>query len=75
MLSREVNSMYIIDDCGVRENSYVALDAQLHITEAVKQLRGNEVEPERQVANAKVGIVSGHGGSLAMHATLILGAL
>jgi hypothetical protein len=27
------------------------------------------------VANAQVGIVSGHGGSLAMHATLILGAL
>jgi hypothetical protein len=38
-------------------------------------LRGNEVEPERQVQNAKVGIVSGHGGSLCMHATLILGAL
>jgi len=39
----------------------------------VKQLRGNEVEPERQVKDAKVGIVSGHGGSLAMHATMILG--
>jgi pSer/pThr/pTyr-binding forkhead associated (FHA) protein len=26
--------MYIIDDCGVRVNSYVALDAQLHISEA-----------------------------------------
>jgi hypothetical protein len=55
--------------------SQAHLEGQLHITEAVKQLRGNEVEPERQVANAKVGIVSGHGGSLAMHATLILGAL
>lgn len=54
--------------------SQAHLEGQLHITEAVKQLRGNEVEPERQVANAKVGIVSGHGGSLAMHATLILGA-
>jgi hypothetical protein len=47
----------------------------LHVTEAVKQLRGNEVEPERQVKNAQTGIVSGHGGSLCMHATLILGAL
>ena len=55
--------------------SQAHLEGQLHITEAVKQLRGNEVEAERQVANARVGIVSGHGGSLAMHATLILGAL
>jgi acetyl-CoA acetyltransferase len=55
--------------------SQAHLEGQLHITEAVKQLRGNEVEPERQVGNAKVGIVSGHGGSLAMHATLILGVL
>ena len=55
--------------------SQAHLEGQLHITEAVKQLRGNEVEPERQVKNAKVGIVSGHGGSLAMHATMILGAL
>jgi len=55
--------------------SQAHLEGALHVTEAVKQLRGNEVEPERQVANAKVGIVSGHGGSLAMHATLILGAL
>jgi acetyl-CoA acetyltransferase len=55
--------------------SQAHLEGQLHITEAVKQLRGNEVEPERQVANARIGIVSGHGGSLAMHATLILGAL
>jgi acetyl-CoA acetyltransferase len=54
--------------------SQAHLEGQLHITEAVKQLR-HEVEPERQVANAKVGIVSGHGGSLAMHATMILGAL
>jgi acetyl-CoA acetyltransferase len=55
--------------------SQAHLEGMLHITEAVKQLRGNEVEPERQVKNAKVGIVSGHGGSLAMHATMILGAL
>jgi hypothetical protein len=46
----------------------------LHLTEGVKQLRGGEVEPERQVQNAETGIISGHGGSLAMHATLILGA-
>jgi len=54
--------------------SQAHLEGQLHITEAVKQLRGNEVEAERQVVSAEVGIVSGHGGSLAMHATLILGA-
>jgi len=47
----------------------------LHVTEAARQLRGNEVEPERQVKDAKLGIVSGHGGSLCMHASLILGTL
>lgn len=53
--------------------SQAHIEGMLHITEAVKQLRGGEVEPERQVANAKAGIVSGHGGNLATHATLILG--
>jgi acetyl-CoA acetyltransferase len=51
------------------------IEGMLHVTEAVRQLRGNEVEPERQVKDAKAGIVSGHGGSLCMHASLILGAL
>ncbi len=55
--------------------SQAHLEGMLHVTEAVKQLRGCEVEPERQVANAKVGIVSGHGGNLCMHSTLIVGAL
>ncbi len=54
--------------------SQAHLEGMLHVTEAVKQLRGNEVEPERQVPNARLGIVSGHGGSLCMHATLIVGA-
>ena len=49
------------------------LEGMLHLTEGARQLRGNEVEPERQVADAKAGIISGHGGSLAMHASLILG--
>lgn len=53
--------------------SQAHIEGMLHITEAVKQLRGGEVEPERQVPNARVGIVSGHGGNLACHATLILG--
>ena len=45
----------------------------LHITEAVKQLRGGHVEAERQVEDAKLGIISGHGANLSAHATLILG--
>ncbi len=53
--------------------SQAHIEGMLHITEAIKQLRGNEVEPERQVKDARAGIVSGHGGSLAMHSTLILG--
>lgn len=48
------------------------VEGMLHITEAVKQLRGGEVEPERQVANARCGIVSGHGATLSAHSTLLL---
>jgi acetyl-CoA acetyltransferase len=48
------------------------VEGMLHITEAVKQLRGGEVEPERQVKNARVGIVSGHGATLSCHATMIV---
>ncbi len=48
------------------------VEGMLHITEAVKQLRGGEVEPERQVPNARLGIVSGHGATLSCHATLLL---
>jgi acetyl-CoA acetyltransferase len=53
--------------------SQAHLEGVTHVTEGVKQLRGNEVEPERQVKGAHSGIISGHGGSLAMHASLILG--
>jgi len=49
------------------------VEGMLHITEAVKQLRGGEVEPERQVRDARVGIVSGHGAELGAHSTLLLG--
>jgi len=52
--------------------SHGHVEGMLHITEAVKQLRGNAVEPARQVANANFGIVSGHGANLSAHATLIL---
>ncbi len=50
------------------------VEGMLHLTEAVKQLRGGEVEPERQVPAPKVGIVSGHGATLSAHATLLLSA-
>lgn len=53
--------------------SQAHLEGIMHVTEGVKQLRGDEVEPERQVKDARCGIISGHGGSLAMHASLILG--
>jgi acetyl-CoA acetyltransferase len=53
--------------------SHGHIEGMLHITEAVKQLRGGSVEPERQVAGARLGIVSGHGANLSAHATLILG--
>jgi acetyl-CoA acetyltransferase len=53
--------------------SHGHIEGMQHITEAVKQLRGGCVEPERQVHDAKLGIVSGHGANLSAHATLILG--
>lgn len=52
--------------------SQAHVEGMLHVTEAVKQLRGGAVEPERQVEGAEVGIVSGHGGAFNTHATLIL---
>jgi len=43
-----------------------------HITEAVKQLRG-EVEEPRQVRDAKAGLINGLGGHFSAHTALILG--
>jgi acetyl-CoA acetyltransferase len=48
-------------------------DGILHVTEAVKQLRG-QAGP-RQVANARIGLVSGGAGVLAVHASLLLEAM
>jgi len=42
-----------------------------HITEAVRQLRG-EVEPERQVKNPKVGFISGVGGIFSSVSAMLL---
>jgi acetyl-CoA acetyltransferase len=42
-----------------------------HVTEAVRQLRG-EVEPERQVNDAKIGFVSGVGGVFSSVSALLL---
>jgi len=50
--------------------SEVHIEGMNHIIEAVRQLRGTC--NERQVKDAKIGLVSGNGGYLSTHATLIL---
>ena len=53
--------------------SQAHIEGMLHVVEAVRQLQGGKVEPERQVRGARFGIVSGHGGSANTHSTLLLG--
>jgi acetyl-CoA acetyltransferase len=53
--------------------SHAHVEGMAHIVEAVRQLRGGEVEPERQLDQPRVGIVSGNGGVGSTHGTLILG--
>jgi acetyl-CoA acetyltransferase len=48
------------------------VEGMLQIVEAVRQLR-REHPAERQVPEAKVAVVSGHGGNTVCHSTLILG--
>jgi acetyl-CoA acetyltransferase len=47
------------------------VEGMLQIVEAVRQLR-HEYAPERQVKDASVALVSGHGGNTVCHSTLIL---
>ncbi len=53
---------------GLLSHGYI--DGMTHITEAVKQIRGNC--GERQAKEAKWGLVTGNGGDLATHANLVL---
>jgi acetyl-CoA acetyltransferase len=47
------------------------VEGMLQVVEAVHQLRGDR-PPERQVKDAEIGIVSGHGGNTVCHSTLLL---
>jgi acetyl-CoA acetyltransferase len=49
------------------------VEGMLQIVEAVRQLR-HEHPIDRQVKNAQLALVSGHGGNTVCHSTLILGA-
>jgi hypothetical protein len=44
----------------------------LQIVEGVRQMR-HTYPPERQVKDAEIALVSGHGGNQVCHSTLILG--
>ncbi len=48
------------------------VDGMLHICEAARQLRQTHA-PARQVKDAEIALVSGHGGNQVCHASLILG--
>ncbi len=63
----------IVTHGGCHAHCHPGLPSGLfHITEAVKQLRG-EVDRERQVEDAKAGLVTGLGGHFSSHTALILG--
>ena len=49
------------------------VEGMLQIVEGVRQLQGN-YPPNRQVKNAEIGLISGHGGNTVCESTLILGA-
>lgn len=49
------------------------VEGMLQIVEATRQLR-HQYPAERQVPDARVALVSGHGGNTVCHSTLILGA-
>ncbi len=49
------------------------VEGMLQIVEAVRQLR-HTYSPDRQVEGAETALVSGHGGTLVCHSTLVLGA-
>jgi acetyl-CoA acetyltransferase len=48
------------------------VEGMLQIVEGVRQIR-YEYTPERQVKDAEIALVSGHGGNTVCHSTLILG--
>jgi acetyl-CoA acetyltransferase len=48
------------------------VEGMLQIVEAVRQLR-HTYPAERQVKDAEIALVSGHGGNTVCHSTLILG--
>jgi hypothetical protein len=48
------------------------VEGMLQIVEGARQLQGI-YGPERQVADAEIALVSGHGGNQVCHSTLILG--
>ncbi len=48
-------------------------EGMLQVVEGVRQLQG-VYAPDRQVPDAKIGLVSGHGGNTVCESTLILGA-
>ena len=49
------------------------VEGMLQIVEGVRQLQGN-YPSNRQVKNAEIGLISGHGGNTVCESTLILGA-
>lgn len=59
---------------GALSNSHNKFPGGLHVIEVVQQLRGGEVEPERQVPNAKLGLIHTQGYAvLGRNATCVLG--
>ena len=63
----------LLEGAGFGACRVVPTVGPLQIVEGVRQLQG-KYGPDRQVKDAEIGLISGHGGNTVCESTLILGS-